>query len=174
MTNFSPIPAPPSAPGAPGEAFDALLRALEQQAALFAQLLDLASRQAALIEQTQGPVLLELLGDRQRLVDELLAIDQRVHEQAAVAPRFSASQRGILADVMSRIRRFRHELAVIDDRDQARLREAQSRLSIEMSRVAHAGQAVKAYGAAAAPAPAGDFAAWINQRTRSRFTDHQG
>ena len=174
MTNFSPIPAPPPAASAPAEGFDALLLALRRQVELFEHLLELASRQAPLIEQAQGPVLLELLADRQRVVDQLLAVDQQVHEQAAAAPRFSATQRGLAADLMSRIRQLRHELAVIDDRDQARLREAQSRLSMEMNRVAHAGQAAKAYGAVAAPKPAGDFAAWINERTRSRFTDHQG
>ncbi len=174
MTNFSPIPAPPSASEPPSEGFDALLHALRRQAELFEQLNELASQQAPLIEQGEGPVLLELLAARQRVVDDLLAAEDQVREQAAMSPRFSAAQRSFVADVMTRIRQLRHDLAKTDDRDQARLREVQARLSMEMSRVTQAGQAAKAYGAASAPRPANDFAAWVNERTTSRFTDHQG
>lgn len=175
MTNFSPIPAPPSS-DEPAEAFASLLSVLRRQVALFEQLNELAAGQAPLIEQAEGPVLLELLAARQHAVDELLTADDCVKRLVPQQSRFSASQRAVVADFTSQLRDLRQSLARIDDRDQARLREVQARLSMEMSRATQSSHAARAYGAAAAtaPKPAGDYAAWSSGRTTSRFTDHQG
>ena len=175
MTNFLPIPAPSSACDDPAQGFAALMRALQRQVELFEQLNELASRQGPLIEQAEGPVLLELLAARQLAVDELLACDEQVKALSALPARFSASQRSIVADLTDRLRQLRQTLARVDDRDQARLRELQARLAVEMRRVTQVGHAARAYGAAAAPKPdADDYAAWTSGRNTSRFTDHQG
>lgn len=143
----------------------ALVDALEQQRDLYRQLKDLSGRQATLIDTGQTEQLLEVLTQRQGLVERLGQLQDQAAQLRQDWPRLSQT---LAQEQRDRVNRLVDEVesllsAIIDqdEHDRQRLQRAKQRITSELGHVAQTGQAVRAYRAAPGQAT-------------PRFTDHRG
>jgi hypothetical protein len=142
---------------------DRLIELLLQQKDLVSRLDELATGQMALIDAGDSDALLTLLGQRQRIVDELNAsqdgvvgLSQSLHGRddlgAGVRDRITA----LVDDISERLLRVANR----DEEDRARLRTARERAAAGLSQVRTARRARQAY---------------VNDKTRNnRFADRRG
>ncbi len=142
---------------------DQLIGMLERQQELVARLDQLAEGQIALIDSGASDELLELLGDRQRIMDELAAAQDGMTGLAEVlrgGDDVADGQRDRISGLVDEIGDRLSRIVNRDEQDRARLRTGRERTAREMSGLRTARQAQHAY---------------VNARTRSnRFADRQG
>ncbi len=142
---------------------DQLIGMLERQQELVDRLDRLAEGQIALIDAGASDELLELLGDRQRIMDELAAGQDGMTGLAEVlrgGDDVAEGQRDRISGLVDEIGDRLSRIVNRDEQDRARLRTSRERTAREMSGLRTARQAQHAY---------------VNARTRSnRFADRQG
>jgi hypothetical protein len=138
---------------APDVSADQLIQMLEHQQGLVDRLDRLAEGQIALIDAGASDELLELLDDRQRIMDELAAGQDGL---TGVAEGHRDRISRLVDEIGDRLTRIVNR----DEQDRARLRTSRDATSREISGLRTARQAQHAY---------------VNARTRSnRFADRQG
>ena len=142
---------------------DQLIGMLERQQELVDRLDRLAEGQIALIDAGASDELLELLGDRQRIMDELAAGQGGMTGLAEVlrsGDDVAEGQRDRISRLVDEIGDRLSRIVNRDEQDRARLRTNRERTAREISGLRTARQAQHAY---------------VNARTRSnRFADRQG
>jgi chromosome segregation ATPase len=127
---------------------DRLIQLLLRQQELVGQLDKLADGQMALIDTGASDALLELLGDRQKIMDELAAGQERLNSLSE-----ALRGRGEVADgERDRIAQLRDDIAqrlsrIVsrDEQDRARLRTTRDRTAEALSGLHTAKQAQRAY-----------------------------
>jgi hypothetical protein len=142
---------------------DRLIELLLHQKDLVAQLDRLADGQMELIDSGASDALLDLLGDRQRIVDELTAsqdsvvgLSRSLHGREDIAAGVRDRITALVDDISDRLLR----VADRDEQDRARLRTARDRAAEGLSQVRTAKRARQAY---------------VNDRTtNNRFADRRG
>jgi hypothetical protein len=148
---------------APDVSADQLIQMLEHQQGLVDRLDRLAEGQIALIDAGASDELLELLDDRQRIMDELAAgqdgltgVAEALRSRDDVSEGHRDRISRLVDDIGDRLTRIVNR----DEQDRARLRTSRERTSREISGLCTARQAQHAY---------------VNARTRNnRFADRQG
>jgi hypothetical protein len=147
----------------PNATTDRLVQMLERQHQLVAQLDDIAEGQMALIDAGDSDALLGLLGDRQKVMDELAAGQERLtalartlRARADVGAEERQRVNRLLDDIGDRLSR----IVTRDEQDRQRLRTNRDRTTEAVSGLSTARQAQHAY-----------VRAGIN---RNRFADRRG
>lgn len=148
----------------------ALVAMLQRQRALYVQLQELSQRQSPLVEQGQAEALLEVLGRRQKLIDELMRINEQVAPYREDWPRVwrqvPESDRPEVSDLLKDVSDRLAAILDQDESDRRRLQSSHDSVKTELRRVSGGTLAVRAYGASPVRAGAGAGAA-------PRFTDRQ-
>lgn len=142
---------------------DRLIELLLRQKELVVQLDDLANGQMELIDSGESDALLDLLGDRQKIVDELTASQDNVvglshslHGRDDIAAGARDRITELVDDISDQLLRVVNR----DEQDRARLRTARERAADGLSQVRTAKRARQAY---------------VNDKTRNnRFADRRG
>lgn len=123
---------------------------LSQQLALFEQLQQLAAQQTDSVEQGRSDQLLTVLGQRQRLIDQLTAIQQQMapfrNDWSAFYDRLDEAQRRRIG---GRLEAVQTRLACIieqDERDKSHLADACNQVGGQLNSVVATGAALRAYG----------------------------
>lgn len=170
MANFSlpnAVPADGDAAIPSGDRAAALLHALERQLALFEKLHTLSQRQGSLIGAEDGAPLLQLLSDRQEIIDQLQAVQQHADANDLTAAPLSPTQSREASELTELIAAVRARILEQDECDRAALRDARNQVGVDLRKVAQGGQASKAYtGSRVSNSPM--------MPTVSRFTDRKG
>jgi len=143
----------------PAEAMDTgseLIHLLTQQRLLYRQLKELTAKQSSLVDGADPEMLLRVLGDRQRLLDKLSAIDRRLQpirkDWRQIAGNLPAAQKAEAQRLIGQVREILGEIITRDRHDSEALSSRQQKIAGEI-RAASAGKKVhKAY---AQSAPAG-------------------
>ncbi len=142
---------------------DQLIGMLERQQELVDRLDQLAEGQIALIDSGASDELLELLGARQKIMDELAAGQDGMTGLAEAlrgGDDVAEGQRDRISGLVDAIGNRLSRIVSSDEQDRARLRTSRERTAREISGLRRAKQAQHAY---------------VNARTRSnRFADRQG
>lgn len=169
MTNFSPLNAAAADDRGPDDHDDgpALIISLQRQLSLYETLNSLAQRQGALIGVGDGSPLIEMLGQRQRIIDELQALHIEFETKRLRESALTAVQRRTAAELTELIGAIRARILEQDERDRAALREARGQVAGELRKLSHTGSAARAYGSGAALES-------VAAPRVSRFTDRQG
>ncbi|MCC7145090.1 MAG: hypothetical protein IT443_01445 [Phycisphaeraceae bacterium] len=153
----SPTPGTPGIPGIPGLSASSavgisaeeLAELLSRQQKLFEQLLDLASHQGPLIEAGQSEPLLNLLAQRQTLINQLHEISARLapvrKQWAAVLQSFSQAARERIQGILDQIGKLQTRIASLDERDCQALRLTSQSLGSQMTRLQNSVGAMGAY-----------------------------
>ena len=125
-----------------------LIRLLEEQKSLIERLGDLARRQGALIEDGHTEALLELLSERQGIMDRFVISQDglsRLAESLRPAGDLAETSRNRVGELVEDISRQLAEILGLDDRDREALRAGRDRLGEELSGLGAARQARSAY-----------------------------
>lgn len=142
-----------------------LLDLLSQQRDLYSQLKVLSDQQSALIAQGQTEQLLQVLTQRQGLVESLSEINERLspyrHRWASVARTLPQVRRAKLRSLVDEVQQLLAGIVEQDEADRRQLEAAQADVGRQLRQVTHVSSAVSAYKTARPAAPA-------------RFTDRQG
>jgi hypothetical protein len=144
-------------------AADRMIQLLQHQQELVGRLDRLADTQMALIDSGAADALLELLADRQKIVDELAAgqdamtgLSKALHEAGDVPAGVRERITELVDDIADQLSRIVNR----DEQDRARLRTARDRTSDELGGLRTARQAQHAY---------------VQVKTRNnRFADRRG
>ena len=142
---------------------DRLIELLQHQQELVGQLDDLAHGQMQLIDSGESDALLDLLGDRQKIVDELtssqdsvVGLSRSLHGRDDIAAGARDRITALVDDISDQLLRVVNR----DEQDRARLRTARERAADGLSQVRTAKRARQAY---------------VNDKTRNnRFADRRG
>jgi len=133
-----------------------LVALLERQCELYRQLKRLSERQRSLIDADEAEPLLELLSERQRLVDRLTSLDARMVRARQEWARMQASvppeRRARLERLLAEARGLLGQILDADRRDSELLSARKTWLEGALSGIRTGRQAQAAYQAAAAPA----------------------
>lgn len=129
---------------------DSLALLVEHQADLYAQLDALSRRQTVLVEAGDAEQVLEVLRERQAVLDELVAVSDRIRPFrerwtdaiAAIPP----GDRERIASRVQSIERIAEQINERDERDRHRLAEQRDSVSSELADVGRSRRAVSAYG----------------------------
>lgn len=144
---------------------DALLDVLDRQQALADRLAELSHRQQSLIEADQTDDLLSLLGQRQKLVDQFLTVQDRFAELTAeFDQRLETLPASMRTDLRARIDAISAQLDTImktDQNDQARLENARGRVVKTIEKIGASRRASSAYGSP-------------GKKTNARYADERG
>ncbi len=132
---------------------DDLVMLLEQQCDLYRQLKRLTERQRSLIDRADAEPLLALLGERQKVVDQLTRLDSRLARAKQEWMRLHASvpaqAREHVERLVLELRELLGEILEADQRDSEQLSARKASLQSALTSV----QAGKQAHAAYAPAP---------------------
>ncbi|MFA9478639.1 flagellar export chaperone FlgN [Phycisphaerales bacterium AB-hyl4] len=143
-----------------------LVEKLTQQRDHYAQLKQLADRQAALIAEGETEQLLGVLAQRQQLVDELGRLSEEIAPYRERWAQLSASlgdgDRQRVNALIESVEGLIEQIIEQDDRDRQQLQTAREQVGNQVKQVHHAGRAVNAYRAAPVAGPG------------ARFTDRRG
>ncbi|MEX0744253.1 MAG: flagellar export chaperone FlgN [Phycisphaeraceae bacterium] len=143
-----------------------LVEKLTQQRDRYEQLKQLASRQAALIEQGETEQLLGVLAQRQQLVDELGRLSTEIapyrERWGELSAALSEADRQRVNGLIESVERLLEQIIEQDDRDRQQLQAARDQVGNEVKQTHHAGRAMNAYRAVPAAGPG------------ARFTDRRG
>lgn len=168
-------PSPSGLPGAPKDGIGVLVSLLEKQRALYGRLCELSRDQAQLIETAQTEPLLELLGHRQKLIDEVTVVNADLEPYrrrwAELWADLGAADRGRVGALVRAVEDSLAEILKRDEEDRKALQTAKAKVSEQIKAVSHAGAAVNAYRSGAKPGagtPAGVA------QGNNRFMNHQG
>ncbi len=147
------------------QAVERLIGLLEEQRGLFDALRALSDRQAALVADAAADELLSVLGQRQTIIDQLIAANDRLEPYrrnwTKLYAELDEAQR---RQVGALLREVQEQLGLIleqDERDRHTLQSHQGQIGRELQGMSRAGTAVQAYRRAP-------------QQVSPRFTDHQG
>lgn len=146
----------------PGTIYHALVRVLEAQSALFGQLDALSQRQALIIAEDDPERLLEILAERQRVIDRIEGARRelepvRVQWEAQLARMDPAWRKDVGARVDA-LARLAEGVAKRDDEDRKTLMQRREDVARELAAVTAGGRAAAAYG------PRGDGGARFQDR----------
>lgn len=125
-----------------------LIRLLEEQKELIERLGGLAGRQGALIEAGHTEALLELLSQRQRIMDRFVISQDglsRLTETLRAAGDLAETSRSRIGGLVEDISQQLAEILRLDDRDRETLQAGRDRLGEELSGLGAARQARAAY-----------------------------
>lgn len=154
---------------APADDARELIDALSRQRALYEQLQTLGGRQSALIAEGATEQLLGLLGERQRLVDQLADLSSGVAPLRERWPRIAAqldtAQRTRIDDLLEQVEALLADILKQDEADRRQLQDAKQRIAGDLQRGQRGGQAMAAYRSTYGK-PGGSVA--------PRFTDNRG
>ena len=144
-----------------------LIGLLDQQRGIYQQLHALSERQAGLVGNGDAEALLTLLGERQRLIDQLTQLNGRIEPFKRDWPRLWAqldeNSQAQVQNLIDKVQSLLDGIVQQDERDRAALSEHRDRIGAQI-RQTQAGSAVnRAYGAPAAGAAG-----------QARYTDRQG
>ncbi len=143
-----------------------VLETLGRQLALYEQLSILSHRQGGLIGIDDGAALLELIAQRQHIIDQLQVIQGEFESQRLASIILSESQRREAAELNELIAAIRARILEQDERDRAALRDLKAQVGAELRQLSTTGRAARVYGGGGTPSPA--------LPVTSRFTDKQG
>lgn len=133
-----------------------LIEMLEAQRRLFAQLRTLADRQKALVVQDDARPLMNLLAQRQRLVDELVTINARLapyrNQWTAVYSGLAEPTRRHVTELLEESNAALNTILRSDGQDSATLQARREVLVHRMGRMEQTGRAASAYGQSRRPA----------------------
>lgn len=136
---------------------DRVLPALERQAALYDQLAAFGPKQDELIAGGEGDGLLRLMGERQAVVDELVAVHQGLEDVRQDWEGFLAGltegDRAELGERLDRVKELARRVHEQDSQTRQHLDGARDRVRTNMQGVGRGKGAVRAYGGLAARVP---------------------
>ncbi|MEQ8317452.1 MAG: flagellar protein FliT [Phycisphaerales bacterium] len=136
---------------------DRVLPALERQAALYDQLAGFGPRQDELIAGGEGDDLLRLMGERQAVVDELVAVHQGLEDVRRDWEGFVAelteADRAALSERLDRVKVLATRVHEQDSKTRQHLDGARDRVQSTMQGVGRGKGAVRAYGGSTARVP---------------------
>ncbi len=142
-----------------------LIELLEQQRALFAQFHTFSRQQARLVADGQTEPLLTVLALRQKLIDQLSALNNELEPYRASWEQLYASlnehDRQRVGELLSDTQSLLQRIVEQDERDRGKLEQWQSKVGHELKRIGDAGNALQAYGTR-------------QVNPQARFTDRQG
>ena len=170
MANFSlpnALPANDDAAIPAGDQAAALLHALERQLALFEKLHTLSQRQGSLIGADDGTPLLQLLSQRQEIIDQLQTLQRNADANQLTAASLNPTQSREASELTELIAAIRARILEQDERDRAALRDARNQVGVDLHKVTQGGQASKAYAGSRVSTS-------LRTPTISRFTDRKG
>lgn len=153
-----------TAPSAPAPA-SSLLGTLQEQRNLYQRLKALSERQSSLIAAGQTRQLLQVLSERQTLVESLDTINQRLgpsrNRWAGVARELPEDQRQKLRNLVDEVQSLLQGIIEQDELDRRQLQASQADIGRQLRQVVRTGSAVNAYRSAPV-------------HSSARFTDRQG
>jgi hypothetical protein len=142
-----------------GKDMSALMQTLERQRDLYRRLRALTERQRGLVSQDDPQPLLALLGDRQKLVDELLSVNEQLAQYrrgwTEVYGRLDEPSRRRVTEMLEEANATLGLILNSDSRDSAMLSTRRQDLADRMSAVGEASRAGAAYAAARANVSSG-------------------
>ncbi len=145
--------APGEAPAGLGERVEELL---ELQRQLFERLADLSDRQGALIDRDDSVGLLELLGQRQRLVDGIAELNATLEpfraRWSAVLASLPEPERDRVNKRLEALSELAGRIAERDEADRIRLQLRRDAVAAELNQISRGRGAVAAYGGGSPPA----------------------
>lgn len=128
-----------------------LVRLLERQRDVFQQLRTLADRQRTLVAQDDPTPLLTLLGDRQRLVDDLTRCNFLLgpyrRNWSALMTKLGETERSAVEELLVENDRILGSILTTDQRDSETLRSRQEATAALLTRASGGGPARRAYAA---------------------------
>lgn len=150
-----------------------LLELLQRQRSLYRQLRELSGRQGPLVTQGLAEPLLSLLAQRQRLIDELAAVNERLEPFRRDWPRLWVSlpddDQERVAGLVKETQELLASILTQDERDREVLQSARGQILQEIDKMSRSSHAVSAYQTA----PAAGYAK-AGAAANNRFTDRQG
>ncbi len=133
--------------------FAICLPVFSRQRDLYRQLEALSQRQGQLVADSDAEALLGLLGQRQRLLDELDGLNVQLQPYRADwrehLAGMATDERAQVAGLVDEIAALRDAIVAQDDRDFQRLRLAQGKVGAELGKTANQGRAMNSYRGAA-------------------------
>ncbi len=146
-----------------------LIAMLRRQRELYTALRELSERQAPLVEQGAAEALLEVLGRRQHLIDELTQINVQLAPYRDDWPRVwrqvPENARAEVNDLLKTVSDLLAGILEQDEIDRTRLQSSQDRVQAELKKINGGTMAVRAYG--------GRPAIGATATASPRFTDRQ-
>lgn len=161
MTKPPESPAPPAAhraqpPNDPEVWAPRLARILDRQHALYEQLAALAADQSRCIDSEETDGLLEILGRRERLIEEIAATNQEVSPFTLawdrLAPTLPERHRAALRQRFDSVAKLVDQIAERDDADRKRLETRRTQIGQEIEGLTNANRARGAVNAYTRPA----------------------
>jgi flagellar biosynthesis/type III secretory pathway chaperone len=135
-----------------------LLRILDRQHGLYQRLEGLSRAQGEHIRAERTDSLLEVLGQRQTLIDELGALNEEiapfVQKWDQIAPLLPERHRAVLRERFASVAALVDEIATRDEADRRTLESKRSEIEGLLRDVPQARGAIAAYGRSAAPGAA--------------------
>ncbi|MDR1613579.1 MAG: flagellar export chaperone FlgN [Planctomycetota bacterium] len=153
-----------AAPIGPDQCGELFARQLAEQADVCAKIMALSERQRKIVEERREGELLELLADKQRLIDRhetLMKKTQELRERWERA-RARAATRDKVEKAWERLRDVLNEVVRLEDASRAMLQDAKDKVSRDINRIQRGKIANKAYGGGRLPPP------------QARFSDRKG
>lgn len=136
---------------------DRVMPALERQAALYDQLAAFGPRQDELIARGEGDGLLRLMGERQGVVDELVAVHQGLEDVRQDWDGFVAglaeAERAELGERLDRVKALASRVHEQDSQTRQQLDGAREQVRASMQGVGRGKGAVRAYGGPSSRVP---------------------
>lgn len=127
-----------------------LVELLTRQRDLYRHLHQLSASQSPLVDAGSAEQLLDVLAQRQRLIDELAAVNEELgpyrQNWARVWPRVPDEERGGLSELLKDVDTLLQNILKQDERDRMKLQQSRDRVGAELSKVKHTSAAVRAYG----------------------------
>ena len=143
-------PARKAPPGSHTMATDDLLALLDKQLALYQRLNAMAGQQHTLVSEEDPAALLSLLGERQRLLDELAELDARIapvrREWDRIGPTLPVSARRRAKAVFQESRQLLAGIIASDQKDTELLEGRKVNVQAALQTIGAAQQAHTAYG----------------------------
>lgn len=142
----------------------ALIALLRRQQAIYRQLRQLSDSQSALITQGQPELLLTILSQRQKLIDDAAMLNTDLEpfrrRWAAIWAGLNDGDRQTIGDMVREVQEMLGAIVQQDERDRQSLQAAKGRVGAELQGLTRAAGAVNAYRQAPAAG--------------NRFTNKQG
>ena len=143
-------PARKAPPGSHKMATDELLALLDEQLALYQKLNAMAGQQHALVSEEDPAALLALLGERQRLLDQLAELDAKIapirREWDRISPALPVSARRRAKAAFKESRQLLEGIIASDQKDTEMLEGRKVNVQAALQTIGAAQQAHAAYG----------------------------
>ncbi len=155
----------PSAPASPD--LNALTPLLERQKSLYQKLRILSDQQKAYIDQGQSELLLTLLSQRQKLIDDAASVTAELEPYRqrweAIWTNLDETNRQKIGALVRQVQELLGLIVQQDERDRQTLVDNKARISNELQKIARGTAANNAYRAIS-----------FGARNPNRFTNQQG